>query len=144
MHDAGIVTQCPGLYFVGLHFQYAMTSATLVGIGRLSRNALVRALCSSYVELTRNVPLLLQLFIWYFLLTELLPPIDDVLQPLPGLFLSKNGLQVPLPHWDAGVPAYSYLLGMHAFGLEECNQYAEAESAGRRALAMSFRRPSPT
>src|SRR5512134_2175914 len=29
---------------------------------------------------------------------------------------------------------YSYVLGMHAFGLEECNQYAEAEVTGRRAL----------
>ena len=43
---------------------------TLVGIGRLSRNFLVRTLCSAYVESFRNVPLLLQLFIWYFVLTE--------------------------------------------------------------------------
>ena len=43
---------------------------TLVGIGRLSRNFLVRSLCTAYVELFRNVPLLLQLFIWYFVLTR--------------------------------------------------------------------------
>jgi tetratricopeptide (TPR) repeat protein len=41
-----------------------------------------------------------------------------------------------LPHWTADVPGYSYILGMHAFGLEECNQYAEAEETGRRALAL--------
>jgi len=41
-----------------------------------------------------------------------------------------------LPHWSAEVPGYSYILGMHAFGLEECNQYAEAEETGRRALAL--------
>ncbi len=70
---------------------------TLVGIGRLSRNLLVRSLCSGYVELFRNVPLLLQLFIWYFVLTELLPPIDEALQPLPDVFFSKNGLQFPHP-----------------------------------------------
>lgn len=34
MHDAGIVTQCPGMYFVGLHYLYAMSSATVVGVGR--------------------------------------------------------------------------------------------------------------
>jgi putative flavoprotein involved in K+ transport len=34
MHDCGIVTQCPGMYFVGLHYLYAMTSATVVGVGR--------------------------------------------------------------------------------------------------------------
>ena len=55
-----------------------------------------------YVELFRNVPLLLQLFIWYFVLTELLPPIDEALQPLPGVFFSKNGLQFPIPVWATG------------------------------------------
>jgi putative flavoprotein involved in K+ transport len=34
IHDAGIVEKSPGLYFVGLHFLYSMTSATLIGVGR--------------------------------------------------------------------------------------------------------------
>jgi putative flavoprotein involved in K+ transport len=34
VHDCGIVTQCPGMYFVGLHYLYAMSSATPVGVGR--------------------------------------------------------------------------------------------------------------
>jgi hypothetical protein len=41
-----------------------------------------------------------------------------------------------LPAWDAGVPGYSYLLGMHAFGLEESGDYARAEATGRRALEL--------
>lgn len=73
----------------------------LVGVGRLSRNLLVRSLCSAYVEITRNVPLLLQLFIWYFMLTELLPPINEAIQG-GGFFFSKNGLQFPLPSWSPG------------------------------------------
>lgn len=48
----------------------------------------------------------------------------------------RNRVSRVLPHWDAAVPGYSYVLGMHAFGLEEMNQYAEAEDAGRRALAL--------
>jgi len=75
---------------------------TLVGIGRLSKNFLVRTLCGVYVETFRNVPLLLQLFIWYFVLTEFLPPIDEALQPLPRVFFSKNGLQFPIPFWAMG------------------------------------------
>jgi tetratricopeptide (TPR) repeat protein len=39
-----------------------------------------------------------------------------------------------LPHWDAGRPGHSVLLGMHAFGLEETGDYARAEAAGREAL----------
>ena len=80
----------------------ATVLGTLVGVGRLSRNLLVRSLCGAYVEITRNVPLLLQLFIWYFALTEFLPTIEEALHPGPGLFFSKNGLQFPLPVWEGG------------------------------------------
>ena len=45
-----------------------------------------------------------------------------------------------LPHWSEQTPGYSYILGMHAFGLEECNQYPEAERAARRARAAAARR----
>ena len=80
----------------------ATVLGTLVGIGRLSRNLLVRSLCGAYVETIRNVPLLLQLFMWYFVMTELLPPIESALQPIHGVFFSKNGLQYPLPEWAPG------------------------------------------
>ena len=39
-----------------------------------------------------------------------------------------------LPEWDADDALYPYVLGMHAFGLEECQLYAQAEATGRRAL----------
>jgi tetratricopeptide (TPR) repeat protein len=41
-----------------------------------------------------------------------------------------------LPHWDAAMPGYHSILGMHAFGLEETGDYARAESAGRRAVEL--------
>lgn len=41
-----------------------------------------------------------------------------------------------LPHWPADMPGHAFLLGMHAFGLEECGDYSRAEDSGRRALAM--------
>ena len=46
----------------------------------------------------------------------------------------RNRITRVLPHWDKDVPGYSYILGMHAFGLEEANEYARAEETGRRAL----------
>ena len=48
----------------------------------------------------------------------------------------RNRVSRVLPHWSPSVPGYSYVLGLHAFGLEECNQYAEAEDTARRALAL--------
>ena len=46
-----------------------------------------------------------------------------------------------LPEWDANDALYPYVLGQYAFGLEECQLYAEAEDAGRRALAGSAKVP---
>lgn len=41
-----------------------------------------------------------------------------------------------LPAWDESVPGFGLVLGLHAFGLNETAQYAEAEEAGRRAVAL--------
>lgn len=46
-----------------------------------------------------------------------------------------------LPEWSAGDALYPYVLGMHAFGLEECNLYAQAEETARRAVAGSTKVP---
>jgi general L-amino acid transport system permease protein len=109
---------------------------TLLGIGRLSRNFLVRGLSSAYVDLIRNVPLLLQLFIWYFVMTELLPPIETALQPLPDVFFSKNGLQFPHPTWSDG-HAFT-VLGFFA-GLVAC--WAWSRLARRRFEATGHQMP---
>ncbi|MDX1512993.1 MAG: tetratricopeptide repeat protein [Gammaproteobacteria bacterium] len=44
-----------------------------------------------------------------------------------------------LAHWSPDTPGYSYILGMYAFGLEECNHYEKAEEMGRRALDLEAR-----
>jgi general L-amino acid transport system permease protein len=74
---------------------------TLIGLGRFSRNGLVRGLCSAYVEFFRNIPILLQLLMWYLALTELLPATYEAWQAGP-FFLSKGGVNFPIPVWAAG------------------------------------------
>ncbi|MFM8625084.1 MAG: amino acid ABC transporter permease [Betaproteobacteria bacterium] len=74
---------------------------TLLGVGRFSRNALVRGLCQAYVEFFRNVPILLQLLMWYLLFTELLPDASEAWQA-GSVFLSKGGLNFPIPVWEPG------------------------------------------
>ena len=44
-----------------------------------------------------------------------------------------------LPTWDESLPGYGYLLGLYAFGLEECRDFSQAEEAGRRAVASNPR-----
>ncbi len=74
---------------------------TVIGVGRFSRNVLVRGLCATYVEVFRNVPVLLQLLMWYLVFTELLPASTEPLV-LGPLFLSKGGLNFPIPIWATG------------------------------------------
>ena len=74
---------------------------TLLGVGRFSRNALVRGLCLSYVEFFRNIPVLLQLLMWYVVLTEVLPPASEAWS-IGSIFLSKGGLNYPIPVWAMG------------------------------------------
>ena len=74
---------------------------TLLGVGRFSRNALVRGVCYCYVEFFRNVPVLLQLLMWYLLFTEALPAAAEAWK-LGPIFLSKGGLSFPIPVWAVG------------------------------------------
>ena len=75
---------------------------TLLGVGRFSRNALVRGICYGYVEMFRNIPVLLQLLMWYLLFTEYLPQVENALQLNNLFFLSKNGISFPSPVWQLG------------------------------------------
>ena len=68
---------------------------TLLGIGRLSNNALARGLCYAYTELFRNIPLLLQLLMWYVVLVELMPDTETPLRFRDWALLSKEGLALP-------------------------------------------------
>ena len=68
---------------------------TLLGIGRLSNNALARGLCYAYTELFRNIPLLLQLLMWYVVLVELMPDTATPLRFRDWALLSKEGLALP-------------------------------------------------
>ncbi len=76
-----------------------------VGIARLSRNWLVARLASGYVELIRNVPLLLQLFFWYNAVLKSLPQLRDSVALPGGLILNNRGLFLPRAEAGAGFDA---------------------------------------
>jgi len=107
---------------------------TLLGVGRFSRNALVRGLCSAYVEVFRNIPILLQLLMWYLLFTEVLPEAQEPLT-LGPFFLSKVGLSFPAPIWEAGhawmaVGLVAGLVGAIALRRRARRRFEETGQAG--------------
>jgi general L-amino acid transport system permease protein len=69
----------------------------LVGIMRLSTNYLVAKLATAYIEIFRNIPLLVQLSFWYFGVLKLLPQQKDSINVLQGAFLNVRGLFLPRP-----------------------------------------------
>lgn len=59
----------------------------LVGVLLLSSNYLIRTISRAYVELLRNTPLLVQIFVWYFIIFFSLPPVSEALTlPAEGVF----------------------------------------------------------
>ena len=73
----------------------------LVGILRLSPNWLISRIAYVYVEVLRNIPLLLQILFWWAVLLGL-PNIRQALSIGDSIFLSNRGLQVPSPILESG------------------------------------------
>jgi general L-amino acid transport system permease protein len=87
----------------GLGIVLATVLGFAVGIARLSRNWLLSHLAGGYVELIRNVPLLLQLLFWYNSVLRALPLVrGSVLLPGGGL-LNNRGLFLPRPEFAPGL-----------------------------------------
>ena len=80
----------------------ATVLGTLIGTASFSSNGLLRGLARVYVEVIRNIPLLLQLIFWYFVVFLALPNGTDAIQ-LPGLVLAKSGLFLGDPQLVNGV-----------------------------------------
>jgi len=68
-----------------------------LGIALISEHPLVRLLSRTVVDLVRNVPLIVQVLFWYFMLTELLPDSSTPFRLGTGMFLGKGGLALAEP-----------------------------------------------
>jgi len=77
----------------------------LIGIVRLSSNWLLSRVAYVYVEFTRNVPLLLQIILWYSILIKL-PRIKQALEFFDSFFISNRGIYSPRPIFENG---FSYV-----------------------------------
>ncbi len=75
----------------------------LAGVLRLSGNWLISRLVYVYVEFTRNVPVLLQILLWYGIIVHSLPHPRDAAEPISGFFLSNRGFFIPKPIFESGM-----------------------------------------
>jgi len=93
----------------------AMAVGIAVGVGRTVPSRPIRFICTAYVELFRNVPLLVQLFLWYFVVPELVP--DDA-----GRWMKRD------------MPNPEYVTAVVALGLYTASRVAEQVRAGIEAV----------
>ena len=83
--------------FIGIIL--ATLLGAIVGVARLSPNYLIRKTASFYIEFFRNIPLLLQIFFWYFAALRALPMLEDAPMLLNSSFMTIKGLYTPAPIW---------------------------------------------
>lgn len=124
------------LAVIGIFF--ATIIGVVVGIARLSENWVVRRLATAYVEFMRNLPLLLQIFIWYFGVLRLLPearsPID-----LGALgLLSIRGYVGPKPIWGDGSIFIVYALIIGIIGAIVVSRWAHKRQMATGQIFPAF------
>lgn len=107
-----------GLYLTVATAMLALVVATvigtLVGIARTLPNRLVSGLARAYVEIFRNIPLLVQLFLWYFVIPELLP--------------------TTWGNWLKSLPNAPFITAFLGLGFYSSARIAEQTRAGIRAI----------
>jgi general L-amino acid transport system permease protein len=74
----------------------------IIGIARLSKNWLVGRFAAVYIETFRNIPLLLQIFFWYFAVLRALPSPKQSINFADGLFMNNRGIYFPSAIYEDG------------------------------------------
>ncbi|MCP4672418.1 MAG: ABC transporter permease subunit [Desulfobacula sp.] len=90
------------LYVAFMGIIFATLLGVFIGIARVSGNWLISKLAEIYVEVLRNIPLLLTLFFTYTIVLAALPIPKKSLNPFQGFFLNNRGIYLPRPIPEPG------------------------------------------
>ncbi len=107
--DSFIVGLLNTLLVAGIGILFATIIGFTVGIMRLSSNWLIAKIAEAYVEILRNIPLLLQIFFWYFAVLRALPKPKQSLELYDSFFLNNRGLFIPDTVFGEGSSTIFYL-----------------------------------
>ncbi|WP_306154295.1 amino acid ABC transporter permease [Roseovarius sp. MMSF_3281] len=98
----------------------ALVVGSLIGVGRTLPNKFLSKICTAYVELFRNIPLLVQMFIWYFAVPEMVP--EDA-----GRWMKRE------------MPQPEFVTAVVALGLYTASRVAEQVRAGIETVPQGLR-----
>ncbi len=123
---------------------FAILLGVFIGIMRLSPNWLLAKISKIYVEVIRNIPLLLQLYFVYAIFVDVFPSVRQALNPIYGVYLSNRGVVFPAISEHV---ANKWIIIAHLFGLfasiywvKRCNRLFEltGEMKGRLLPSLGF------
>ena len=102
------------LLVAGLGIVFATVLGFVVGIARLSKNWLVSKAATGYVEIIRNLPLLLQLLFWYNAVLKALPDLRESWAVGGVVYLNNRGFFAPYPIFSSGIElvAGAFVVGL--------------------------------
>ena len=86
----------------GVSIFFATILGFIIGIARLSNNWLIAKIATVYIEVLRNIPLLLQIFFWYFAVLRPLPSPRESIEMFNAIFINNRGLYLPSPNFEDG------------------------------------------
>jgi general L-amino acid transport system permease protein len=116
---------------------FATLLGFVIGVARLSKNWLVSRLALVYIETFRNIPLLLQIFFWYFAVLRAMPAPRQSLNLGDTVFLNIRGLYLPAPQFLEG---FGWVVA--AFGIAVVSAWQVARWAQLRQMATGQQFPT--
>jgi general L-amino acid transport system permease protein len=96
-----------------------------VGVSRISPNWLLRKISMFYIEVLRNIPLLLQIFFWYYVVLQTLPRPRDSLTFGESVFINIRGVFMPKPMAETGFAFYVGLIVAAIIGVFVLSRWAK-------------------
>lgn len=113
---------------------FATVIGFVIGVLRLSTNWLVSRLAAAYIEIFRNIPLLLQIFFWYFAIGFNLPAPRQSIAIGESAFLNNRGFYVPHPVFEEGFGMTMLAIGVAIVAVILLTRWARArrEASGEQ------------
>ena len=143
---AGILGWTFKYYFSFSHrYIFCNNTGVIVGISRLSPNYLIAKLAEIYVEVFRNIPLLLQIFFWYFAALRALPLPTEAINFFDLSFLTIKGFFIPRLIWtNFPIIIYSFVAAIVAIVFIYIHAKRKQEATGENCLYLYFDRSNNT
>ncbi|MRI34082.1 amino acid ABC transporter permease [Endozoicomonas sp. OPT23] len=112
---------------------FATVLGFLMGVARLSSNWLLAKIAAVYIEIFRNIPLLLQIFFWYFAVLGVLPSPRQSISLFDSVFLNVRGVFFPAPVLDSGgmVAFWAFLAAVVIVGVIVLLNRRQRKNTGR-------------